>query len=125
MPRRSRASISSIRNFGSTTTPLPITGVVYGVEDAAREQLEGEALAVHDDGVAGVVPSLVAHDDLHLFGQQVGQFSFTFVTPLGAYQDGRGHACAPFEKVAAATIISPNESGPAGGLPGRRRPDYC
>ncbi len=30
MPLRSSESISSIRNFGSTTTPLPITGMVSG-----------------------------------------------------------------------------------------------
>ncbi len=63
-----------------------------GVQDAAREQLEGEALAVDHDPVAGIVAPLVPHDHLHLPGQQVGELSFALVAPLGAKEDGGGHA---------------------------------
>ena len=62
------------------------------VEDAARHQLEGEGLAVHHDGVAGVVAALVADDQLHLLGQEVGELALALVTPLGPDDDGCRHA---------------------------------
>jgi hypothetical protein len=37
--------------------------------------------------VAGVVPALVAGHDVEVFGQQVNDFAFAFITPLGAYHD--------------------------------------
>ena len=65
-----------------------------GVQDPAGQQLQGKGLAVDHDRVPCVVAALVAHHHLHLLGQQVGQLSLTLVTPLGADQDGRGHAWA-------------------------------
>ena len=62
------------------------------VEDAARDQLEGEGLAVDHDGVAGVVAALVADDQVHLLGEEVGELPLALVTPLGADDHGRGHA---------------------------------
>ena len=61
------------------------------VEDAAGHQLEGERLAVDDDGVTGVVAALVADDDLHLLGDEVGELALALVAPLGADDDGCGH----------------------------------
>ena len=62
------------------------------VEDPARDQLQGVALAADHDGVAGVVPALVAHDVGVLLGQQVDDLGLALVTPLGADDDGDGHA---------------------------------
>ena len=61
------------------------------VEDAARHELERERLAADDDRVAGVVPALVADDDLHLLGDEVGELALALVTPLGADHDRCGH----------------------------------
>ncbi len=62
------------------------------VEDAARHQLEGEGLAVDDDAVAGVVATLVAHHQVHLAGEEVGQLALPLVAPLGPDHHGCGHA---------------------------------
>ena len=44
-------------------------------------------LAVGDDGVSGVVAALVTGHGIGLLGQIVNDFSFAFVTPLGADYD--------------------------------------
>ena len=61
------------------------------VQDAARHQLEGEGLAVDDDAVTGVVATLVAHDHVHLAGQEVGELALPLVAPLGPDHHGCGH----------------------------------
>ena len=62
------------------------------VEDSARHQLQGEALTVDDDGVPRVVAALIADDQLHLLGDEVGELALALVAPLGADDDGRWHA---------------------------------
>ncbi len=62
------------------------------VEDPARHQLEGEGLPVHHDGVAGVVAALIADDQLHLLGQEVGELALALITPLGPDDDSCRHA---------------------------------
>src|SRR5579863_5227898 len=86
-------------------------GSYIGVQDAAWHKLKGEPLAVDHDGVASVVAPLVAHNHLHLFGEQVGQFRFTLVTPLGAYYHSRRHASAPPKKGAARKSIQARAAG--------------
>ena len=54
------------------------------VEHAARHELEREHLAVDHDAVAGVVAALVAHDELALLRQVVGEAALALVAPLGA-----------------------------------------
>ena len=61
------------------------------VEDAARDELQRERLAADDDGVPGVVAALIAHDDVHLFGDEVGELALALVAPLRADHDGCGH----------------------------------
>ena len=61
------------------------------VQDAARRQLQGVALATDDDGVAGVVPTLVAHHVAVLLGQQVDDLGLAFVAPLSPDDDGDRH----------------------------------
>ena len=69
------------------------------VEDAARDQLQGVAVAADDDGVPGVVATLVAHDVAVLLGQQVDDLGLALVTPLGADDDGDGHGVGRTERV--------------------------
>ena len=61
------------------------------VEDAARRQLQGVALAADDDGVAGVVAALVAHDVAVLLGEQVDDLGLALVAPLSPDDDGDRH----------------------------------
>ena len=58
---------------GSTTTPLPITGVDPRVQHAARHELELEHLAVDDERVARVVAALVADAHRRFLGEIVGE----------------------------------------------------
>ena len=62
------------------------------VEDPARHELESERLAVHDDGVTGVVAALVADDQVHLLGDEVGELPLSLVAPLRADHDRCRHA---------------------------------
>ena len=62
------------------------------VQDSRRHELQRVPLAVDHHGVAGVVAALVAHDVHVLFAQQVDDLGFALVTPLGADDDGDGHA---------------------------------
>ena len=62
------------------------------VEHAARHQLQREHLAVDHDAVAGVVAALVAHDQVALLGQVVGEAALALVTPLGADDHRARHA---------------------------------
>ena len=62
------------------------------VENSAGDELEGEVLVAHDDGVPGVVSALVADDHLHRPGEEVGELALSLVAPLGAHNYGPGHA---------------------------------
>ena len=91
-PLPASVSSSSKRTPGSTTTPLPMTGVMCSYENSARHELESEGLAVHDHRMTGVVAALVADDEVHLFGDEVGEFALTLVAPLRADHDRCRHA---------------------------------
>ncbi len=66
-----------------------------GIEDAARDELEGEGHAVDHDGVAGVVAALVADDHVHVPGQEVGELALALVAPLRPDDHGCGHDAPP------------------------------
>ena len=53
-----------------------------GIHETAREDMEVVRDAVRDNGVSGVVTTLGAGADLRLMGQDIGQFSFSFISPL-------------------------------------------
>ena len=61
------------------------------IENAGGHELERELLTVDDDAVPRIVSPLIANDKIHVARQEVGQFSFAFVTPLGSDYDGCGH----------------------------------
>ena len=61
------------------------------VQDAGRDEVEDEGLAVGLDGVAGVVAAVVARHYLHLVGEEVDDLAFAFVAPLGADDHDVGH----------------------------------
>ena len=92
-PRAASASSSRNSASGETTTPLPITDGGAGGEDAAGQQVGGELLAVHHDGVPGVVAAAGADDVVDRLGrsEEVGGLALALVTPLGAEDDDRGH----------------------------------
>ena len=75
-------------------------------------QLEGEALAVDDDGVAGVVAALVADDHVHLLGEEVGELALALVAPLGADHDGGRHVALLDGRVKGPVEVSAGRRGP-------------
>ena len=54
------------------------------MHDARRQQVQHERLIADLDRVAGVVPALVARDDIETLCEQIDDLAFTFVAPLGA-----------------------------------------
>ena len=53
-----------------------------GVQDARREQAQDELASVRVDGMAGVVPALIAGDDRKIWRQQIDDLALAFVSPL-------------------------------------------
>jgi hypothetical protein len=65
------------------------------VQHATGHEVELEDLVADDDGVAGVVTALVAHDHVDRAGQQVDGLAFAFVAPLQPDDDAGRHQLAP------------------------------
>ena len=61
------------------------------VEHARRDELEGKSLPQDNDSVSGVMATLVADHHIHVTSQEIGEFPFSFVTPLGTDHYGCGH----------------------------------
>ena len=57
-------------------------------ENAGRDQVEDILLIAIYNGVAGVVTSLAAYHDVDPSGQDIDDFSFAFIPPLGSYENG-------------------------------------
>ena len=74
------------------------------VEHAARHELQRERLAVHHDGVARVVAALVADDQLHLLGNEVGELALALVTPLRPHHDRRRHVARAYRRSSPITL---------------------
>jgi hypothetical protein len=58
------------------------------VEGAAGDLVQGDALAVDHDGMAGVVAALEARHVLEPGAQEIHQFAFAFISPLQP-EDGK------------------------------------
>ena len=52
------------------------------MQDAGRQQAQDELASVRVDGVAGVVPALIAGDDRKVRRQQIDDLALAFVAPL-------------------------------------------
>jgi hypothetical protein len=50
--------------------------------------MEDILLSVGDDGVPGVVSSLSANHEIRVFGQEINNLAFAFVSPLETTNDG-------------------------------------
>ena len=54
------------------------------VQDAGRDQAQDELPAVHEDGMAGVVATLIPRHDVEMRGHEIDDLAFAFVAPLRA-----------------------------------------
>jgi hypothetical protein len=70
-------------------------------QHARRQQRELVGDAVDDQGMAGIVATLEAHNDVGLLRQPVDDLALPFVAPLGADDDNIGH----FAGIPSATLI--------------------
>ena len=61
------------------------------VQDAAGHEVQLEDLVADDDGVAGVVATLVAHDHVDRLREQVHGLALALVSPLQADDDAGWH----------------------------------
>ena len=61
------------------------------IQDAARHQLQLERLAIDHQGVARIMSTLIADNEMLITGKQVGELAFSLVTPLGSDDDGCWH----------------------------------
>ena len=65
--------------------------------------MQGELDAVVDDGVPGVVASLVANHVIVFSGEQVGDFALALIAPLRANNNRTRHVVSPLlERCVAA-----------------------
>ena len=55
-----------------------------GVEHTRRHQMQHKFFVADFNGVAGIVAALRAHHPRGAFGQNVNDFAFAFIAPLGA-----------------------------------------
>ena len=75
-------SISPRSACGLITTPVAMTTSDGGEKRPDGKQRQLVRLPVEDDGVARVVPPLVAHDDVVPVGEQIDDFALGFIAPL-------------------------------------------
>jgi hypothetical protein len=56
-------------------------------QDARGNQVQDGLLAADDEGVAGVVAALEAHDGADVLREQVDDLALAFIAPLGTQHD--------------------------------------
>ncbi len=105
-------AISSISACGSSTTPLPITESLFGLNHTGRQERQLVGDAIDDKRMAGVMAALEANDDVGLFRQPVDDLALAFVAPLRADHHHVRHS-EPFPQVQP----SPAVASDAGGIP--------
>ena len=65
-----------------------------GGEHTGRQEVEGELLAVDDDGVSGVVAAVELHDVVDVLTELVSRLALSLVSPLGPDDDNGWHGCS-------------------------------
>ena len=56
-----------------------------GIEHAGRQCMQGKLPEIVDNGVSRVGPPLKTDDHIGLLGKQIGDFSLSFVAPVGTH----------------------------------------
>ena len=110
MPLLASSSISPKSACGSTTTPLPMTQVTPACRMPRRNQPEHELRAVDVHGVAGVVPALIAGDDIEARRQEIDDLALAFVAPLRA-KHGQIHIVVSQSVVGSQSVDSASVAG--------------
>jgi hypothetical protein len=61
------------------------------VEDSGGNEVKDVLLVIYNKRVTGIVSSLETHHAVSLLGEQVDNLSFSFISPLGAYDNDICH----------------------------------
>ena len=64
-----------------------------GMQDAAGDQPQDEFTFADKDRVARIMAALIAGDDIEPIREQIDNFSFTLISPLGPEDDQVSHLC--------------------------------
>src|SRR5439155_341165 len=72
---------------GTENYTVPDYAAASCAQHATRDQLQDKFFAVDDDCVPGIVASGVASHDGKIFGEDIDDLAFAFVTSLGADDD--------------------------------------
>ena len=78
-----------------------------GPQHAHRQERQLVGLSAEHHRVTGVVPSLITHHNVVLFGQQVDNLTLGFVSPLEPDDGGRSHV---FSEVSQVAVGQPQQS---------------
>ena len=73
---------------------------LIGKQDARRQKTERKGFIVDDDRMACVVAALGTDDNVRFLRQIIYDFTFTFITPLGAYY----HCCSHIFNIPSLTF---------------------
>ena len=79
------------KDGGVDDHPVANDGDDPGVEDPGGDQVERELAQFVLDCVPGVVAALVADHHVGLLAEQIDDFAFAFIAPLGAHHDENRH----------------------------------
>jgi hypothetical protein len=60
----------------------------FGPDRAAGQEVQGELRVTDDNGMACVCTAAVSDDEVGLFGENVDDFTFSFVAPLQSHDTG-------------------------------------
>jgi len=77
---------------------------LLAAQDSGRDVADLVGLAPDDNRVARVRPAVVAADKVRVLGEQVDDLALSFVSPLSADDDGRGHGQSLPEAAATAAV---------------------
>jgi hypothetical protein len=71
--------------------PISYTARFIRVKYARGDQMEDKLLILHHQGVTGVITSLKSDNKVCRFTQEIYNFAFALITPLGSYHNYAGH----------------------------------
>src|SRR5262249_49471018 len=75
---------------------------LFSAKNSGGHEVQDVLLFANKDRVAGIVAAGVSDNDVRFFREDVDDFAFAFVAPLGAYQN-----CVHILAAAAVTIKIP------------------
>jgi hypothetical protein len=67
----------------------------FPLQHTGGEQMENELLTPDHHGVPGIVAALKTDNHFCVFGEQIDNFAFAFISPLGADNYDIGHGILP------------------------------